>query len=178
MPNFRETLLPTDREAIRRLVEATGFFSGEEVEIAVELVDERLLKGESSGYHFLIAEEGGRLSAYACFGPIPGTKCSFDLYWIVVAPEGRRRGIGRQVLARIESRMAERGAGRIYAETSGQPQYAPTRAFCEACGYAPAAFLEDFYAPGDGKVVYVKEIVRDSSGRRPSRRPRSAPERD
>jgi GNAT superfamily N-acetyltransferase len=162
MPNFRETLLPTDREAIRRLVDATGFFSREEVEIAVELVDERLLKGESSGYHFLIAEVEGRVSAYACFGPIPGTKCSFDLYWIVVAPEGRRRGIGREVLARSEARMAERGAGRIYAETSGRTQYAPTRAFYEACGYAPAAFLEDFYAPGDGKVVYVKEIAKDS----------------
>jgi len=159
---YRTDLRPEDREAIRRLVEGTGFFSEAEVAIALELVDERLLKGESSGYHFLIAEVEGRVSAYACFGPIPGTKCSFDLYWIVVAPEGRRRGIGREVLARSEARMAERGAGRIYAETSGRTQYAPTRAFYEACGYAPAAFLEDFYAPGDGKVVYVKEIAKDS----------------
>jgi len=58
--------------------------------------------------------------------------------------------------------MAALGARRVYADTSARPQYAPTRAFYEASGYAPTAFLEDFYAPGDGKVIYVKVLTTDS----------------
>lgn len=159
---YRADLRPADREAIRRLVDGTGFFSEEEVAIALELVDERLRKGDDSGYHFLVAGQGGRISAYACYGPIPGTRSSFDLYWLVVDASRQRRGIGGRLLARSESRMAELGARRVYADTSARSQYAPTRAFYEASGYTRAAFLEDFYAPGDGKVIYVKVLATDS----------------
>lgn len=160
--SFRTDLHPADREAIRRLVEGTGFFSQAEVAIALELVDERLRKGDDSGYHFLVADRGGRISAYACYGPIPGTRDSFDLYWLVVDASRQRRGIGGRLLVRSERRMAALGARRVYADTSARPQYAPTRAFYEACGYQRAALLEDFYAAGDGKIIYVKEIAADS----------------
>ena len=36
---FRKTLRAGDREEVRRLVEATGFFRSGEVEVALELVD-------------------------------------------------------------------------------------------------------------------------------------------
>ena len=85
-PLFREEVTPEDRQTIGRLVRATRFFSEEEIGIAVELVEERLAKGDASGYFFLFAEEGNRLIGYACFGPIPGTVHSFDLYWIAVDP--------------------------------------------------------------------------------------------
>jgi hypothetical protein len=54
--------------------------------------------------------------------------------------------------------MAQRGARRIYADTSSRPQYEPTRRFYEACGYRREAFLADFYAPGDGKIIFGKEL--------------------
>jgi hypothetical protein len=44
----------------------------------------------------------------------------------------------------------------MYVDTSGRAQYAPTRAFYEHMGYERAAVLEDFYAPGDAKVIYSK----------------------
>jgi ribosomal protein S18 acetylase RimI-like enzyme len=159
---YREEVRPEDREAVGRLVRATGFFSEEESGIAVELVDERLAKGEASGYLFLFAEEEARLSGYACFGPIPGSLHSCDLYWIAVDPNGQGRGIGKKLLAESERLMAERGARRVYADTSSRPQYEPTRAFYLACGYRQEAFLPDFYAPGDGKVIFVKLLVSSS----------------
>lgn len=155
---FRENVTPADREAVGRLVRATGFFSEEESGIAVELVDERLAKGEASGYLFLFAEEGGRLLGYACFGPIPGTLHSFDLYWIAVDPGEQGRGVGRRLMALSERVIAQRGGMRVYADTSSRPQYEPTRAFYLACGYDRAAFLADFYAPGDGKAIFVKPL--------------------
>lgn len=156
---LRERVLPADREAVGALARATGFFSEEEAAIAEELVAERLAKGPGSGYDFLFAEEGGRLQGYACFGPIPGSVHSYDLYWIVVAPEDQGRGLGRRLLAAAEERMGAAGARRIYAETSSRPQYEPTRRFYEACGYRPEALLRDFYAPGDGKVILCKAVA-------------------
>jgi hypothetical protein len=47
---------------------------------------------------------------------------------------------------------------RVYAETSTRAQYARTRSFYFACGYRFATELPDFYAPGDGKAVYVKVL--------------------
>ena len=48
--------------------------------------DERLEKGAASGYEFVIAEDDSSMVGYACFGEIPCTVGSYDLYWIVVDP--------------------------------------------------------------------------------------------
>ena len=50
------------------------------------------------------------------------------------------------------------GGGRIYVQTSSRPQYDPTRRFYERAGYRVDADQRDYYAPGDGKVTYVKEV--------------------
>ena len=155
---FREEVRPEDRQAVGRLVRTTGFFSEEEADIAVELVEKRLAKGDASGYSFLLAEEGDCLLGYACFGPIPGSVHSFDLYWIAVDLGEQGRGIGRVLMTAAERVMAGRGARLIYADTSSRPQYKTTRAFYLACGYREEAFLTDFYAPGDGKVIFVKTL--------------------
>jgi ribosomal protein S18 acetylase RimI-like enzyme len=157
-PVFREEVRPADREAVGRLVRATGFFSAEEADIAEELVMERLAKGDGSGYFFLFAEEGDRLIGYACFGPIPGSAHSYDLYWIAVDPGAQGQGIGRKLMAAAERIMAARGARLIYADTSSRSQYEPTRSFYLACGYRQEALLADFYAPADGKVIFVKPL--------------------
>lgn len=153
---YREDVIPGDREAVGKLVRATGFFSEEEAAIAEELVDERVAKGDASGYFFLFAEEGDRLLGYTCFGPIPGSVHSYDLYWIAVDPGAQGKGLGKKLMAESEGIVAGRGARRIYADTSSRPQYEPTRAFYRSCGYTQETLLADFYAVGDGKVIFVK----------------------
>jgi GNAT superfamily N-acetyltransferase len=147
-----------DVEQLRALVTATGFFSDEEIAVAVELIEERLARGSASDYRFLFAEEEWRLTAYTCFGRVPLTRSSYDLYWIVVAPEAQGAGVGRALLARTETAIAALGGTALYAETSGRLQYTPTRSFYRRCGYREAAVLPDFYAPGDDKVVFEKRI--------------------
>jgi GNAT superfamily N-acetyltransferase len=155
---LRYGLEPDDRGRVRDLVSASGFFSPEEIEMAVDLVDERLAKGPASGYDFVFAEADGRTVGYACFGPIPATQAGYDLYWIVVAPDRRRSGLGRLLIGEVERLVRSRGGLRLYADTSGRPQYAPTRAFYEAVGYRREAVLKDFFAPGDDKLIFVKAI--------------------
>jgi D-alanine-D-alanine ligase len=153
---FRYEIAQTDCAAIRELAQATGFFHAEEVEIAVELADERLRKGPASGYEFVLAGLKGRIVGYTCFGPIPCTATSYDLYWIAVHPEMQGQGLGRLLLGETERRVREMGGTRIYAETSSRPQYLSTRAFYERTGYKLAELLDDFYAPGDGRATYLK----------------------
>ena len=158
-PLWRERLEPADLAALRRLVTEAGVFTGAEIELAVSLADDALAHGaEESGHHFLLASRAGRLLGYTCYGPIDGTQGSFDLYWIVVDAAGQGRGLGRQLLARTEQRVRRQGGRRLFAETSGRPDYAPTRAFYERSGYAAEARIADFYALGDDRVTYGKRL--------------------
>jgi GNAT superfamily N-acetyltransferase len=155
---IRRGLALSDRDPIEALIRATRFFNPEEIEVALELVDDRLALGEASHYRFLVAEVDGRVAGYACWGPIPGTVASADLYWIVVDPEFQGKGAGAALLTAAEEWMASAGRTRVYVETSTRPQYLPTRAFYTACGYELVSELADFYAPGDGKAVFLKVI--------------------
>jgi D-alanine-D-alanine ligase len=147
-----------DRAAVEELLTATGFFNAEELDVAMDLVDERLAAGPSSHYRFLVARDRGRTVGYACWGPILGTQASVDLYWIAVHPECQGSGVGKALLAASEAWIAEEEFSRVYVETSGRAQYEPTRAFYLATGYAVDAIQEDFYAPGDSKFVFVKVV--------------------
>jgi len=155
---LRFELAPGDREAIGALVAATGFFSEEEVAIAVELVDERAAKGDASDYFFVIAEDDSGVLGYTCYGPTPATLSSYDLYWIAVDPRAQRGGVGLLLMEATEARIAERGGGKVWLDTSGRAQYAPTHGFYRRAGYRLAAELVDFYAPGDSKLIFEKTV--------------------
>lgn len=155
---FRQEVADGDTERVGELVASTGFFHRDEVAVAVELVAERLAKGDASGYYFLLAEQDGRVVGYSCYGPIPCTQASFDLYWIVVHPDFQGQGLGRRLLEESEQKIRKAGGLRVYVDTSQREQYASTRAFYERCGYVMESLLVDFYAPGDGKAVYCKNM--------------------
>ncbi len=155
---FRDEPHAADLARVREIVAATGFFSAEELQVAIELLDDRLAKGPASDYRFLFAEEDGRVVAYAAYGRIALTRSSWDLYWIAVDPVAQGRGAGKALLLECERRIALAEGERVYVETSSRSQYLPTRRFYERCAYEVAATLGDFYAPGDGKVIFVKRL--------------------
>ena len=155
---WRDEPRPSDRKRVREIVESSGFFSDAEIEVAVELVQERLNKGIESGYLFLFAEKDRQVAGYSCFGPIPCTVESYDIYWIAVQEELRRSGLGAEILRRVEEKIREKGGKRIYVETSSREQYKPTRSFYSRCGYRQEATLKNFYSLGDDKVIYLREL--------------------
>jgi GNAT superfamily N-acetyltransferase len=155
---IRNSVERADVKRIRSITESTGFFYPEEVDTAVELIEDRLDKGPRCGYHFLFAEEDGQTVGYTSYGPIACTRTSFDLYWIVVAGSYRGKGLGKQILDASEKAIRGLGGNRVYIETSMRELYEPTRGFYLARGYSPVAVLDDFYAPGDAKVIYLKVI--------------------
>lgn len=158
---LRSNAIPSDSESVKRIVTASQFFSAAEVSIAVELVEEWLLKGADAGYEFLIAETipaepttvSQAFAGYICYGEIPCTIGSYDIYWIEVAPEYQRSGIGRLLMQAAERDIQKRGGRRLYVDTSGKSQYASTREFYIRCGFTIACEMPDFYDVGDSKVV-------------------------
>ncbi|MBF0530882.1 MAG: hypothetical protein HQK55_16765, partial [Deltaproteobacteria bacterium] len=54
--SFRTQVRSDDQEIVRNLCESTDFFRPDEVDVAVELVQENLSRGIASGYYFIFAE--------------------------------------------------------------------------------------------------------------------------
>jgi GNAT superfamily N-acetyltransferase len=161
---FRTEVTQEDMANVRAMTESTGFFYPEEVHIAVDLVEERLVRGPKCDYNFIFAEEAGRTVGYTSYGPIACTAASWDLYWICVLGDYRGKGLGTRLLAMSEEDILRRGGTRVYIETSARPLYEPTRAFYLSRGYSLAGQFEDFYGPGDAKNVYVKVLKGTSRG--------------
>jgi ribosomal protein S18 acetylase RimI-like enzyme len=155
---LRRVVVPADPETITKIVTSTGFFRDDEILVAAELAEERLEKGATCGYEFLFAEIEGVTVAYSCYGLIPCTLHSYDLYWIATHRDYMNRGIGKHLLQATEKDIFKRGGKGIYVETSSKEQYTPTRAFYENNHYLLKARFEDFYAPDDDKLVYVKTM--------------------
>ncbi|MFZ5758136.1 MAG: GNAT family N-acetyltransferase [Thermodesulfobacteriota bacterium] len=145
-----------DRHQLYTLVATIDNFTAEEKELAREVIRDGLAS-EKNGYHILVAEEGvNSLGGFICYGEIPITKNRWDLYWIAVAPDLSRKGVGSLLLQAMEEKL---GSGvRVYVDTSGTSGYARARSFYERNGYTVACVLPDFYRTGDDKVVYCKDI--------------------
>jgi GNAT superfamily N-acetyltransferase len=153
---YRQQIQPSDLAAIARIVSSSGFFSAAEINLAMELANETLTDCDASSYQFLFAEEKDMVWGYTCFGLIPATAGSYDLYWIAVDEHLRARGLGRQLMKKSEDIILSLGGKHIYVETSSRRQYQTTHHFYERCGYMQEAFLKDFYAEGDSKIIYSK----------------------
>lgn len=155
---LRREVGPEDPVLVEEILRSTGFFREDEVTVAVELVRDRLDRGADSGYEFIFAESDGRTVGYSCYGLIPCTLHSFDLYWIATRRDFMNRGTGRRLLEETESVIRSLGGTGIYVDTSSRALYASTRAFYEKNGYLVKARFEDFYDRGDDKIVYVKYL--------------------
>ena len=152
-------LRPEDRDELLRLVEATRAFSSPEVDVAMELIDLALQRPGQSDYHFRCIEEpDGRLAGYMCYGEIPLSERCWDLYWIAVDPASQGRGLGAHMVRSMEADLRERRARKIFIETGGKASYTPTRKFYESLGYREIARVPDFFAVGDDKVIFGKDV--------------------
>jgi GNAT superfamily N-acetyltransferase len=155
---FRKEPVKKDIESIREIVLSTGFFYEHELEVAVELITDRIEKGISTGYHFVFAEVDGKTIAYSCFGHDEMTKSCFDLYWLVTHNDFRGKGVGKKILEETYREARKLGCTMLIAETSGRDHYKPTRAFYEGAGYTLEATLRDYYDKGDDKCIYVMRL--------------------
>ena len=129
---WRSAVMAEDVGRVRSLVTGTGFFNAAEVEVAADLVTERLTKGVRSGYHFVLAERGAASSPMPATGRSKGRKARSIFTGSRSSPEEQGKGLGAQVYARAEAAMRRAGAKQIYADTSSSDRYAPRAASISA----------------------------------------------
>ncbi len=109
-------------------------------------------------YCFVVYRNGdpNSVAGFACFGPTPLAERIWDLYWIGVDPTQHCSGIGSALLKNVEDTVQAQGARALYLETSSSEPYCAARRFYDHHGYERVACLDDYYSPGDGKVIYRK----------------------
>jgi len=150
----------SDREPVRSLIEGTGAFKPNEVDVAMELVDAALTRPGQDDYHpFVLEEEDGTVAAYACFGKNPMTKSTFDLYWLATRTDRMGKGLGRKIVSFVEEEVKRRGGKLLVIETSSKESYGPTQEFYRKIGCTLAATLPGYYDEGDDKLIYLKKIL-------------------
>ncbi len=108
-------------------------------------------------YYALGAELGDELIGWICWGRTPCTERTWDLYWLAVDPGQHRRGAATLLVKEMERRLAGK-ARLVCIDTSGRPDYGPTREFYATCGYSAVATVPDFYAPGDDQIIFTKRL--------------------
>ena len=153
-----DTPTTADIEPIAELIERAGVFVQIDVDCVRELLADYFGKPDHGGYRFIVYRKGERVLGMACYGATPLTDGTFDLYWLAVAPEARREGIGCALLDEVEADLRRQGARLLVVETSGSPAYEPARRFYQARGYHNQATIPDFYMPGDDLVIYTRRF--------------------
>jgi ribosomal protein S18 acetylase RimI-like enzyme len=147
-----------DRAILEQAV--TASFVRDEVAVALELIDASI--AGSDDYQSLVASqvEGAPhgIGGYLCYGPTPMTRATYDLYWIVTHPDARGRGVAGALISAMEAALRGAGATGVRVETSETESYGAARRLYQRLGYPRAAHLRDFYRPGDGLIIYYKQL--------------------
>ncbi len=148
-----------DRDPLLSIIERSGNLTEEEKDCAVELLDVYLADPLQQEYFFLVATDAtDRPIGFVCYGETALTDAVYDLYWVVVDPEYRRKGVASRLLVQTEEVLRALGTRLLVAETSGGPGYAPAHGFYMKNGFNEEARIKSFYKPGDDLVIFVKRL--------------------
>ncbi len=151
------SLARRDKPAVMAIIKDTPEFEPAEVPVAEEVLDSYLFS-PGEGYQALVAEDDAGVAGYIIYGSTPLTQATWDIYWTAVSRSRRGQGIGRSLLTEAERNIKQAGGKLILIETSGKPNYLPTRRFYRKSGYRQACRIKDFYAPGDNRITFEKRL--------------------
>lgn len=152
-------IVPGDMKGIETVLKSTGFFYDFEIEIALGLAEASVnLTSDICGYHWMKIYGDAGLIAFANYTRNLFSVHSWDLYWLAVHENHRHKKIGSTLLKAVEEDIRKNGGKILWLDTSGRPLYKSTEAFYQKNGYDLKASLKDFYAFGDPKQVYSKNL--------------------
>ena len=153
------TVTKADGQQIQDITARIDIFGQPEVDSVKEAWDEYLAYGSPpDGYYFLVYRDGKKVLGFTCFGIRYLAEGVYDLLWIAVDPDARRKGVGAALISASEEAVRAMGGRILIAETSGTAEYASTREFYVRMGYENEATIKDFYKLGDDLKIYTKRV--------------------
>ncbi|MGQ9646031.1 MAG: GNAT family N-acetyltransferase [Thermodesulfobacteriota bacterium] len=152
-------LVQRDRGKLYAMLVETRVFTTEEIEVAMELIDIVLGSQTQKDYQIhCAADDQDEAIGYICYGPVPMTQGTFDLYWIVVDPQFQGKGVGSGLLHFLERVVKERGGRMVLVDTSSIPPYERAQKFYLRHGFQEAARVSDYYYPGNDRITFCKKL--------------------
>lgn len=151
--------VPADTSVLLELARETQMFKPMEIQALQEVLDDYHAENRALGHLSITYELDGQVLGFAYFAPAAMTDRTWYLYWIAVRKTQQAQGIGRALMRQVEQDIQKQGGRILFIETSWTPHYEPTRRFYLKLGYEIEATLRDFYADGDGMVVFRKRLV-------------------
>jgi ribosomal protein S18 acetylase RimI-like enzyme len=134
-------------------------FTREEIKVAMELIDIVLRDPNQEDYKInCMTNNNDQAIGYVCYGPVPMTHGTFDLYWIVVDPRSQGQGVGSKLLHFLEGVIRERKGRMILIDTSSISQYEKTHKFYTRHGFQEVARVPDYYYAGNDRITFCKRL--------------------
>jgi ribosomal protein S18 acetylase RimI-like enzyme len=153
-------LIQKDRERLHAILISTRVFTSEEISVAMELIDIVLNDRKQKDYEIAcMVDDRDHPIGYICYGPIPMTQGTFDLYWIVVDPGYQCQGIGSELLNYLEKEVRKKEGRMILVDTSSIPQYERSQKFYLNEGFHEVARVPDYYHPGNDRITFCKRLA-------------------
>ncbi len=154
-----------DVAAVRAISDETGLSDDSQAGSMLELMDK--------DHTWIVLEsQTGDVIGAAYFGPESHSDRVWNLYFLAVAREHQRGGLGSALVDYVEADLRRRGddvAKLLLIETSSVDTFAPARAFYRKQGFVEEARIREYYGPGDDKVVFWKLLDAEPSS--PTTRP-------
>lgn len=144
---------PADVPALRTVIDSSKLFPG-------EMLDDMIapfFQGGESEAGWLTVDQNGPI-AIAYYDPERMTDGTWNLYLIAVHAGYQGQGIGAALMAYVEQTLVAAGQRILLVETSDAPDFERTRNFYRKIGYIEEARIREFYAEGEGKVVFWKKL--------------------
>ena len=148
----------TDRDAMKRILRKVETFKPEEIDAALELIDEYLKNGPGEYRIYAKTDANKAVQGFVCFGKAALSENAYDLYWVVVHPDFQGQNVGTNLMEFAEKHVRKNAGSMILIETSSTPEYKRALTFYRHRGYSRIARIPDFYSTGDDKLIFAKEL--------------------
>jgi ribosomal protein S18 acetylase RimI-like enzyme len=143
-----------DIGSLAKIADATQLFPGEMLSGMME----DFLSDSSSHDLWLTCETNGQAEGFCYAVPEKLTDGTWNMLALAVHPAQQGKGMGSAIVRFLEAALLARGERVVIADTSGTPEFEPTRQFYRKNGYHEEARIRDFWAAGNDKVVFWKAL--------------------
>lgn len=143
---------PQHLSDLQKVVEATGLFPP-------ELLPELHAQADTEDALWMTCIAQSNAIGFCYATPEELTDGTWNMRAIAVHPDHQGASHGKALVAALEAALRDRAARLLIVDTSGTEDFEATRAFYNAISYRAEARINDFWAPGDDKVIFTKALT-------------------
>ncbi len=151
---IRETR-ESDQNAILAIVRESGQFDADALEHVEATLHSYLEEGTSDLW--FTADDGEPVGVALC-SPEPVSSGTWNLLMLWIRSDRHNAGHGSALVENVEEELRNRNARLLIVETSGLPDFAPARSFYRKCQFIEEARIRNFFADGDDKIVFTRNL--------------------